>query len=127
MNLRQSLSFPELLVGSDGSVYKNGQRLPLNYNHGTTIRGPVVTYLHNGKGKQVSVIRLVFEAHVKKAKIEPADYVEFIDGNELNVKADNLVKGRRYSKLPVKKVKKEKQKREEEYSTWLNGHCEVYC
>jgi hypothetical protein len=125
MTLRKSISHPELLVGSNGSIYlsTNGQRINLIQDHGTTMRGHMIAYRYNGKIKQLSVLRLVFEAHIKKAKIQTNDYVETIDGNDYNPDASNLTTGSRYRK-PAKKTKVDKNG--EAYSTWM-GIDEVYC
>jgi len=124
MNIRKSISHPELLVGSNGSIYhaSTGERINLMHDHGTTMRGHMIAYRHNGKIKQLSVIRLVFEAHIKKAKIQTNDYVETIDGNDFNPDASNLTYGSRYRKPEKKKV----THNGEEYSTWM-GIDEVYC
>lgn len=126
MTIRKSISHPELLVGSNGSIYYSttGQRINLIQDHGTTMRGHMIAYRHLGKIKQLSVIRLVFEAHIKKAKIQTNDYVETIDGNDFNPDASNLTYGSRYRK-PVKK-KKSISKTGEPYETWM-GIDEVYC
>jgi hypothetical protein len=126
MNIRQSISHPELLVGSDGSIYygESGQRINLIREHGTSIRGYMVAYRHLGKLKQVSVMRLVFEAHIKKDKVHLGDYVEVIDGDEYNPKVDNLMAGKKYSK-PVKRSKKVITSGET-YETWM-GIDELYC
>jgi PDZ domain-containing secreted protein len=128
MNLRQSISHPELLIGEDGEVYKNGQRLNQIQMHASSIKGPIIAYYHDGKCKHLSVARLVYEAHIKGAKIETSDYIDTLDGDEYNVKASNLTSGPRYRK-PAKKVKKEsKESRpKESYDCWMNGHGELYC
>lgn len=125
MTLRKSISHPELLVGSNGSIYHadTGQRINLIHDHGTTMRGHMIAYKHLGKIKQLSVLRLVFEAHIKKSKIQLNDYVEVIDGNDFNPDASNLTTGSRYRK-PAKKTKVNKDG--EAYSTWM-GIDEVYC
>lgn len=124
MNLRQSISHPELLVGDDGTVYKDGKRMNINVNHSMTIRGPTIAYWQDGKIKQLSVIRLVYEAHVKKAKITANDYVDCIDGDENNVHASNLSTGSRYKK-PVQR--KDQRQNKESYDCWMNGVSELYC
>lgn len=127
MNLRESISHPELLVGSDGSVFHatSGQRINLIRDHGRSIRGHMVAYRHNGKLKQISVIRLVFEAHIKKAKIQTNDYVETLDGDDYNPMANNLTSGQKFRK-PEKRIKR-LNVTGEVYETWLNGHTELYC
>jgi len=125
MTLRKSISHPELLVGSDGSIYRSttGERINLIRDHGTTMRGHMIAYRHIDKIKQLSVIRLVFEAHVKKAKIQTNDYVETIDGDDFNPAANNLTYGSRYRK-PAKK--KKVTQTGEAYSCWMNGNDEVF-
>ena len=125
MTIRKSISHPELLVGSNGSIYYSttGQRINLIQDHGTTMRGHMIAYRHLGKIKQLSVIRLVFEAHIKKAKIQTNDYVETIDGNDFNPDSSNLTYGSRYRK-PAKK--KKTTQTGEAYSCWMNGNDEVF-
>lgn len=125
MNLRQSISHPELLIGSDGTIYRasSGEKLNIIRDHGTTMRGFIVAYRHEGKIKQLSVLRLVYEAHVKKKPIESYDFIECLDGNDFNPSANNLTSGSKYKK-PVKEVKKTQQY--ESYSCWMNGNDEVY-
>jgi hypothetical protein len=124
MKLKQSLSHPELFIGEDGSVFKDGQRLSINKSHCTTMRGPAIAYRHNGKVKQLSVLRLVYEVYVKKAKFEPGDFIEFYDGDEMNTDASNLYTGKKYSK-PVKRTIKKKDQGES-HECWM-GINEVYC
>lgn len=130
MNLVQSISHPELLVSDCGAIYKDGQRLNHIQGHSLSIRGPIVAYWLNGKCKQISIIRLVYEAHVKKSKIESNDYIHALDGDEFNVKASNLVAGSRYSKPVAKKkvvVTNVESKPKESWSCWQNGVDELYC
>ena len=127
MNLRRSISHPELMVSENGDVYRvdSGHRVNIIKDHGTTMRGPLVAYRDGDRIKQVSVIRLVFEAHVKKEKLEPNDYVETVDGDDYNVKADNLTYGSRY-RTPKKKKKNTENKPKESYYCWMNGNDEVF-
>lgn len=126
MNLKKSISHPELLVGSDGTIYHadSGQRINLIRDHGTSIRGHMIAYRHFGKLKQISVIRLVFEAHIKNAKIQPNDYIEPIDGDDYNPRMENLISASKYRK-PIKRIKRVNLT-SEVYETWM-GIDEVYC
>lgn len=123
MSLKRSISHPELMISENGDIFRmdTGQRLNIIKDHGTTMRGPMIAYREGDRIKQLSVIRLVFEAHVKKSKIQSSDYVETIDGNDYNVKASNLTYGVRHRTKPLKKETKS-----EPYSCWLNGNDEVY-
>lgn len=123
MNLRQSISHPELLVSDNGDFYLEGRRLPINMRHELTIKGPALVYRYRTKIKQLSAQRLVFEAHVIKRKIKITDHIDPIDGDLNNIKADNLKKGSKYIRgVRVKQVKSSR----EPYSCWINGHDEVY-
>lgn len=124
MTFIQSISHPELMVAEDGTITKDGKLININKGHSLAIRGPSVAYWYEGKIKQLSVLRLVYEAHIKKAKIMPNDYVDVIDGDEDNVHVNNLVHGSRYRK-GSKNVKRKKEP--ETYDCWLNGSTEIFC
>lgn len=122
MNLRQSITYPELLVRDDGAIYYNGQRLNHIKDHGYASKGPMVYYWHDGRVRHVSVMRLVYEAHIKKAALNKGDYIDPIDGDENNVQASNLENGMR---KPSVRTKRPCEK--ETYSTWMNGESELFC
>ncbi len=126
MNLVKSITNPELLVSEKGDVFnsKTGNRISLTMNH-CYGRGYVVAYWHEGKQKRLSVAKLVVETHIKKAPLEKNEYIEFIDDNESNVHKDNL---RIFTLEKSNRGRKTKRKESEEtYSTWMNGHEELYC
>lgn len=123
MIIRQSISHPELLVREDGAIFYNGQRLNHIREHGESTKGPRVYYWIDGKVKQLSVIRLVYEAHIKKSLLTKGDYIDCIDGDENNTHASNLENGCR---KPVKR-RKARPSEKEPYSTWMNGESELYC
>jgi hypothetical protein len=125
--LIQSYSHPELLVSEDGDVYLKDtmQRVSKVRDHGYSTRGYVLVYKYAKKHKNVSLLSLVFETHVKKAKITSNDFVECIDGDEYNPVASNLqsINGRKFRKKPNRVSKKS----DEGYSTWMNGESELFC
>lgn len=122
MTLLQSISHPELIVGSDGTIFYNGQKLNKIKDHCYASRGPMIYYWHEGKQKQLFVIRLVFEAHIKKAVLTKGEYIDSIDGDENNTQANNL-QGR--SKKTAQNRKIRPCEKESTY-TWM-GIDEVYC
>jgi len=128
MNLKVSPSNPELLVGDSGEVYvrETGKRLNLIRDHGYSTNGPVVIYKTNRIHRNLSVSRLVYEAHVKGSKLTAMDYFEHKDADDNNVSASNLVtvSFRRNRKKPQKVNRLPEG---EKYSTWMNGHSELYC
>ena len=126
MNLIRSYSHPELLVGENGEIYRaeNGERINLIMNHGLSTQGPVVCYRHNKKTKQLSVLNLVYECHVKKAKIDKGEYYDVIDDDYSNVKASNIQKVEYRFKKTKKAVKKDG---EPSYNCYLNGNDEIFC
>lgn len=123
MNLRQSLSYPELIVGDDGAIYYNGKRLSHIKDHGYANKGPMVYYWHEGRVRHVSVMRLVYEAHIKKSLLTKGDYIDCIDGDENNTHASNLENGLR-KPSPKRKARPSEK---EPYSTWMNGESELFC
>ncbi len=116
----RSISHPELMVGENGYIYYKEERLNQINDHGLVTRGPMIAYWYDGKIKQLSIARLVYEAHVKQEKLLPNDYVNFLSDNENNVHADNLVMGTR------RKVYKNTKPREA-HECWLNGSTELFC
>lgn len=128
MNLKVSPSNPELLIGDNGEVYikSTGKRLNLIRDHGYSTRGPVVIFIQNKKHRNLSVARLVYEAHVKGSRLTTNDYFEHKDFDDNNVSASNLItiSFKRNRKNP-KKFNKNPDA--EKYSTWMNGHEELYC
>jgi hypothetical protein len=126
MKIVRSISYPELSISDEGDVFdtQTGQRINLKKNHGLSVRGYVITYRIGQRYKTLSLVNLVYEAHVKRAKITASDYVEFLDGDEYNPKASNLTC---FRASQSKKAKPFKREPGESYSTWMNGHEELYC
>jgi len=127
MNLKVSPSNPELLVSENGEVYvrETGKRLNLHRDHGYATKGPIVIFIQDRKHRQISVARLVYEAHVKGSKLTSNDYFEHKDMDDNNVSASNLVtisfrRNRKKPKVSSRGTESEK------YSCWLNGNDEVY-
>lgn len=124
MNLKKSPVHPELLVSDSGAVYKadTGNRINVTQNHCYS-RGYVVAYKNNGRHKQLSVAKLVCETHIKI--LAQDEYIAFKDGNELNVNVSNI---EIFKVEKSNRGRKPKRKESEEtYSTWMNGHEELYC
>ncbi len=109
-------------MSEDGEVVisQTGHKATILTTHGYAIRGPLVMYKHNGKFKKLSLMNLVYETHVKKRKISPSDTFEPIDGDDFNVRADNLAKSR-------DRYKTQKKTNKEPYNCWANGIDELYC
>ena len=111
------------MVSNLGEVVlsQTGLKPTVLVSHGFGIRGPLISYKHDGKFKRLSLLNIVFEAHVKGRKISPSDSFEPIDGDDFNVRADNLTKSSdRYRKT-------HKKKDSDPYSCWANGIDELYC
>jgi hypothetical protein len=110
-------------VSETGEVVlaQTGHKVTVIISHGFGIRGPLISYKHDGKFKRLSLMNLVYEAHVKKRKISPSDCFEPMDGDDFNVRADNLTKtSDRYRKT-------HKKRDTDPYSCWANGIDELYC
>lgn len=125
MKLKQSISHPELLVSECGQVYKENKKLIVNTVHALSIRGPIITYKYQGKGKYISIMRIVYEAFINGKKLEINEHVEPLDGDEMNVNAKNLTIVRK--KLRQSRFKKSAPTESETYHTWANGIDEIYC
>lgn len=123
MEIRRSISYPELMVSNLGDVYfyDTGKRINIIRDHGYSTRGFVVAYKYDGRFKNISVANLVYEAFIKRKKLTRNDYVEFKDSDEFNPRADNLE-----SSMRTARVTKTKKSNDGEYSTWM-GIDEVYC
>lgn len=123
--LIRSFTHPELLVSEDGDVYMADTMKKLNLirDHGYSTRGYIVVFKNNKKHKNISLLSLVYETHVKGSKISSNEFIKPIDGDEFNPKASNLISA------PYREIRK-KIKRDSlsdnSYSTWMNGHDEVY-
>lgn len=120
---KQSISYPELKLNENCEVILtliNGEEVnvPLIYKHSYSINGPVIYYRYKGKTKSLSARSIFFETWVKGAKITKADSYEPINGDHDNLSIDNF--------LGRKNVKREKIKKVETRSTWMNGDNEVY-
>lgn len=118
--LRRSISYPEVLVSSDGEFFSDltGQKLDVVENHNYNIRGPVVNLGTAKKARMVAAMRMVYEAHIKKERVSRVEFIEAIDGNDNNIKASNLRKF-------VKGISDKKEKSDYDGS-WMNGIDGVY-
>jgi hypothetical protein len=122
--IRKSKQHPELLVSNTGNIYRaeTGQRINISQNH-CYARGSVIAYKNNGRHKTLSVAKLVCETFIKE--LDRDEYISFKDGNETNITVDNI---EIFKVQKSNRGRKPKRKESDEtYSTWMNGHEELYC
>jgi len=118
----ESLSTSYLLVSNLGNVInrRKNKKLQINRYHAYTIKGPIITYRYGGRVRDISLINLVYETHVKKQKLTKSDIVEPIDGDYQNVMASNL-------RAKVFKGKTVSSRSDNEgYSSWMNGDADIF-
>lgn len=125
MELARSISYPKLLVSLSGKVFYFTSRkeiMPIR-NHQLTTRGYVIQF-HvdetSKKVKTVSLLNLVYEAHVKGSRIASTDVVRTYDGNDFNPVATNL-----YA-VDKRKGRTKKPEPTDSYSSWMNGDDELF-
>ena len=127
MKLLQSISHPELLVSECGQVYKENKKLTVNTVHALSIRGPIITYKYHGKGKYISIMRIVYEAYINGKKLEINEHVEPLDGDEMNVHAKNLTIVSKKPRNSRFKNHRNASLETETHHPWANGIDEIYC
>jgi hypothetical protein len=88
------------MVHLDGRIYDTdqGKWLSMHKDHCCSYRGPVCYWTTNGKTYTLPVARMVYETFVSKDELRKDWIIEFKDGNELNIKPENLKKIKRYEK-----------------------------
>lgn len=118
----ESLSTIHLLVSNFGNVInrRRNKRLKINRYHSYNIKGPIITYQYGGRIRDISLMNLVYETHVKKQKLTKSDVVEPIDGDYQNVMASNL----RAKAFKGKTVSPRSDN--EGYSSWMNGDADIF-
>lgn len=120
MEFRPSITWPQVEVSENGTVRLSDTKeiLRPNLNHSMSTSGPTV-YVRLGSNyiRQLSLKTLVYEAWVKKKKIVKGEFVEAINGDDLDCRASNLTRGTTY------KGKKRTDSKPEQprYESWMGG------
>lgn len=125
MSFLPSISHPELLVSNSGEVKYalSGKNIIPQFAHCHLIKGPIITFRHKKKSRQLSLMNLIFETHIKKEKLTRSEVVRVKDDNYQNMTSSNLelvaFKNKDKNYAPPK-IETEK------FSCWMNGETEIF-
>jgi hypothetical protein len=102
MKIKKSPRYPELNIYSDGRIFDTVQNKWLNINtmHGCSYKGPIALWCTGGKTYTLQVSKMLYEAHVCESELKKDWSIEFKNGDETDLRPENLKKIKKFDKEP---------------------------
>lgn len=114
---RYSKRYPELLVYPDGRAYDTHQKkwLTIRKTHQSSHKGAVLYWSIYKKTYYIHIARLIYEVFILDGLLTKGWSVDYINGNDNDIRPDNIVKVSR------SEISNKKPDKDESFSMWMGS------